>query len=517
MNCQDIARIVDTGGFGGLSEAERDAAEAHALSCRSCAPAWGVHSRLARLRIAPMPAELAVRCRTMAALPARAQDRPSLRRLTVVGGLVALAAAAGILAIRIAGTPDPGLPPFAGTTTQVTAPDQTSASEVVPAEVPAGSAVAPSLPMPEESTQAQPPALPLLPMPAMLDVRQRYDTLQIAVARHPELVEGPAMDGVFAVGILMRADGSVISSTAQPAKGENIRAVSADLERTLPRDGGVTFNVNRSRDTSLPDGRSLRADVRMRIAMVPDGYDLLRSNVRVLEILGDRYADLMLPAVDGHLNRLTVFLAEDGSIQREKVGRESANRQNSRTFRADDPNDVASMAERIASQLELDVGQIGLFGMTSLENGTLTVVMDEFGNSRADDKRRMLLVEYAWPRREGEAGPRWGQGSVVGSQRSKVDPATALLIVERVIPEAFAPRDPAMGSPTVVLTAKGEFIRAGHVLSKPYEPVQKSLQDQLVPGVQFGYFTEVRLTDKSGAATDVIFAWEAPLAGAVSP
>jgi hypothetical protein len=174
------------------------------------------------------------------------------------------------------------------------------------------------------------------------------------------------------------------------------------------------------------------------------------------------------------------------------------------------------MAERIASQLELDVGQIGLFGMTSLENGTRTMVMDELGNFRADDKRRMLLVEYAWPRREGEVGPRWGQGGI-DSQGSSVDLAKALTIVEQVISEAFAPRNPALGTPTVVLTAKGEFIRAGHVLSKPGEPLQKTLQDQLVPGVQFGYFAEVRLTDKSGAATDVTFAWEVPLAGTASP
>jgi hypothetical protein len=254
----------------------------------------------------------------MAALPARAQIRPSLRRLTVVGGLVALAAAAGIIASRIAGPQDPGLPRSAGIMTQVNAPDPTSASAVVPAEAPAVSEVTPSLPLPEESTHAQPPILPLLPMPASRDV-PKDAALQIAVARHPELVEGPAMDGMFEVVIAMRTDGGVISSAARPATRENIGAVRAELERTLPRDGGLTTSANLRKDTALPDGRSLRADVMMRIALVPDGYDPMRSNVRVLEILGDRYADLMLPAADGYLNRLTVFLAEDGSIQREKL------------------------------------------------------------------------------------------------------------------------------------------------------------------------------------------------------
>src|SRR5690606_23872238 len=89
MNCQDISRIVDTGNFSELTGTQRRAAEAHALTCRHCAPTWAAHSRLSDLRIPAMPEELAASCRTLSAAPARIRSGYRLRRLTVVGGVVA--------------------------------------------------------------------------------------------------------------------------------------------------------------------------------------------------------------------------------------------------------------------------------------------------------------------------------------------------------------------------------------------------------------------------------------------
>ena len=47
MNCQDIARLIDGGGFGAINPTDRQDAEAHAQQCRRCAPLWITHSRLA--------------------------------------------------------------------------------------------------------------------------------------------------------------------------------------------------------------------------------------------------------------------------------------------------------------------------------------------------------------------------------------------------------------------------------------------------------------------------------------
>ncbi len=109
MNCRDLTRLVDSRIFGSLTEAERRDGEAHANSCRHCAPVWVAYARLAAVRIPPMPPELATRCRTLAA--ARAQGsvlRFAPRGMVLaVGGFVVLAAAASVLTVHLVTAPAP--------------------------------------------------------------------------------------------------------------------------------------------------------------------------------------------------------------------------------------------------------------------------------------------------------------------------------------------------------------------------------------------------------------------------
>ncbi len=58
--------------------------------------------------------------------------------------------------------------------------------------------------------------------------------------RHPELVEGPALDdaAIFFVSLAMRADGAVLSSAAELASTAAYTDVSERLQRTLPIGGG---------------------------------------------------------------------------------------------------------------------------------------------------------------------------------------------------------------------------------------------------------------------------------------
>lgn len=107
MNCRDLVRLVESRSVGSFSAAERRDCEAHAGSCRHCAPVWVAHARLAAMRVPPMPPGLAERCRQLAA--ARAQGsvlRFAPRGMVVaVGGFVVLAAAAGALTVHIVNAP----------------------------------------------------------------------------------------------------------------------------------------------------------------------------------------------------------------------------------------------------------------------------------------------------------------------------------------------------------------------------------------------------------------------------
>ncbi len=123
---------------------------------------------------------------------------------------------------------------------------------------------------------------------------------------------------MFAVGVVLREDGSLLDSAVRFASNDAARDADAAIQRTMPMDGGSSAMTSRDKHSLLPDGRALRGNVMLRIATVPMNYDLSRSNMRVLQILGDRYADQLLPATDGQLNRLTVFLSDDGHVQRER-------------------------------------------------------------------------------------------------------------------------------------------------------------------------------------------------------
>jgi hypothetical protein len=229
--------------------------------------------------------------------------------------------------------------------------------------------------------------------------------------------------------------------------------------------------------------------------------------VRVQEILRDRYADQLLPVSSGELNRLTVFLSEDGKVEREDM--EHSRLEDMRSMRADDSTDVARMAQGISSKLALDIERIGLIGATALQEGAMKVVRDENGNTHADDQRRMLLVYYAWPRRAGETAPTMTQMGTA-AQAPRIDLAAALAIVEHHIPDAFTLTDRSAGEPTVVLTTKGEVIRAGRVKPRSGESMDKLLQEQLVPGVRTSSYRSQRLTNADGAKAEVNFAWEMP-------
>lgn len=109
MNCRDLARLVESRRFESLNAAERHECEAHARSCRHCAPVWVGYARLAAIRIPPMPPDLAARCKALAAARAQGSVLRFARRGVVIaaGGFVVLAAAAGAFTVHLLNSPAP--------------------------------------------------------------------------------------------------------------------------------------------------------------------------------------------------------------------------------------------------------------------------------------------------------------------------------------------------------------------------------------------------------------------------
>lgn len=107
MNCQDIARILDERGVDHLLSGHQDDVQAHLATCRDCTRDWQIHAELSKAAIPAVPAEL----RAHFAAPLAGGLNPGVRRrsrFVVIGAVVAVAAAAGMLALQMNRSPAPG-------------------------------------------------------------------------------------------------------------------------------------------------------------------------------------------------------------------------------------------------------------------------------------------------------------------------------------------------------------------------------------------------------------------------
>jgi hypothetical protein len=506
MNCEDVSRIADSGDFSQLGEVDRLAAHGHARSCQRCAAVWAAHVRLAELAIPPMPPGFALHLRANSGMPPKGRRQNAGRRLTVIGGLAAIAAAAGVLMWRSESAPP--LPPSATVAAAISAAQQPLTQEVARPDARASEDAAATVASQPQAAALPSLVLPLIPRPRMQppDGEAALAALEKIVQRHPELVDGPPLDDdvQFFVALAMRTDGTVISSAAELGTLATYTETSVKVARTLPSDTGIDLNMNYTKGQSLSAGRALRANTMMRTTTLPGSYDIARSEIRVREILGHQYDALMLPSTSEEANLLTIFLSEDGRITLEKVDRLDMQNAASVLGRGTMRNEDA-----IAIALGISVEQIGLMGMTQLEQGTRRIVVSEDGTSRMDGGLRVLGIRYAWARRPDETAAYRAPPPSSSSEEPPINEAAVRTVVEQLMPDAFSPVSLAAGRPTLVLTARGEVIRAGRVQMRNGESTTDQIIKQLVPGMQIrsSGTRSVSLADKTGATALVMLAW----------
>src|SRR5690606_9401324 len=307
--------------------------------------------------------------------------------------------------------------------------------------------------------------LPLVPEPAakVQDPEKVNLAMQKAVDRHPELVQGQLLDdpSIFIVAIALRTDGSVLDSAAELASPDTSTAINERLARILPTGAGEHIASGFDRGQQLPDGSVLRARVFLSAVLIADSFDVARSDVRVREILGHHYDDLMTPSTSEEFSMLTVFLSDDGRILREKA--ERITMQNAAVVMG--LGTGMGEEEALAAKLGIAVEQIGLIGRTTLSQGAPRGVVDQNGIRRIEGMRH-LGVRYAWARRPEEPAAIHAPRRTEEPQ-ADFDLAAALVVAERLLPDAFSTAPPSLADmqvrPTIVFTAKGEVLRAGRV------------------------------------------------------
>jgi hypothetical protein len=508
MNCQDITRLIDTPDFHALTDVERHEAEAHAESCRHCAPLWFAHSRLAAARVPPMPAELSVRCLTLAAAPAQARaPRHASRRIMVIaGGLVVLAAAAAMLTSNLIGGNSSPRPQTTSVIPQVMKPEASPAPDLEAAseEPTPEDAAAPAAPPASKPATA---GLPLLPAPISADQERTardYLVYRKVIELYPQLVEGPELPNgqVYVVSIALRTDGKLLRNEMEIAPEDKVQQVSNRFGEAIMGITGSATYTGSGKGRELLPGRKLRGTLALQFSVTSGDFEMAKSASSVQAIVREHHADLILPVSREGLNILTVLLSEDGKIQNEHIERlrpeELMNRQRPRG------DDAADLAKDIAGKLGMSTDELGLVGFTYIAEDPKPAS----GSSDAaspPERARALVIQYAWPRRATESAPTTFQ-SGVSARNQGVDVKAATTIVEHLMPEAFNMKDYSAntGRPTLVLTSEGEVIRTDYVKSTDM-PLQ---MQKLSPGRVTMTSRSVELVNSTGQTAEVTLLWQ---------
>lgn len=480
MNCQDMTRIIDSGRIDTLSSQELEEAESHASSCGRCAPQWLAHRHLGAVTIPHLPPDLLARCLVAANEGVRGSRSGRVRRVTIVLGCVAVAAAAATLVARFSAPPSPQGEHVVGVPT----PQEQVAQPLVDGALVTSRSAAP--------TTAQEPAtgigsdIPIFPPQYAADLamaERRKMALEKFVELHPEVTEPLPAGMLYDATILLRSDAEVLSHSFRTIAREELHWSRYDFSwGGLPADGGEGFGDYVTKGTQLADGRTLGADLSLRQLVVRKEYDPARSDRRVEEIIRTERAAFMLPATGTGARHVTVLLSPTGDIEREVPGFISGD-----AVREQEDWSAMKRAEVMAGVLGISKEEIGLMGSVPVGD---------------EQTRRMVFVDYAWRRLPDESAPQYRQAGWDRYNPQGVDVATALAVVERVMPEAFLGEEleRALGIPAVILTEDGSFIRTARVRSSdPREDL---------PGISIATFRLLVLKNSEGATSAVYFMWQ---------
>jgi hypothetical protein len=307
---------------------------------------------------------------------------------------------------------------------------------------------------------------------------------------HPEVTEAPPAGTLYDGAILVREDGNVLQHSIRIVTPAELHHTVNDPHRGLPNDGREPFGNYRPRGFRLANGRALAADLSLRTVVVRNDYDSARSSLRVEQIIRTQRAWLMTPLTESGVSHVTVLLSAAGDIRREVAGHMSRD-----VVQEQEEWSATRRAESMAAVLGVGKEEIGLMG-------TVAVV--------DDGTKRGVVVDYAWQRLPRESAPQYRQTGWDRYGQEGVDVATAVDVVERVMPDAFmgVEVERALGIPTILLTEQGEFIRTGRTRSDPRKTF---------PGVSIATFRMLVLKNGKGATSAVYFVWQGTPPATESP
>lgn len=336
---------------------------------------------------------------------------------------------------------------------------------------------------------AQVPILPGLP-PGMQQPQADESTQRLVwqaiLGRYPEMVDGPERAGTFVVALVLWPDGRYVAGGMRYAELPNqTGAIQQELRDQLPMDiNGVQGLGSPRRGSVVPGNRILKANVQMTVSMVPSNWDASRDKGIVRRAVMQSHSDLFLSRNGDHVNQLVVVMNEKGEIAQKRVVQVRVEHQGNMTMYNNSGPKAADF-----SALGLDADRVGVMGDFSINLPMTTrpampmptVGADGIARGQVPFDSPMLMVRYAWPRRNGE--PVGGVALDWNSIPRPEMPRQPMLELGPQIDKYFPPGSPAQGN-WMLVRLTGEVLRTGHVDLGKNESLTSAFIERQMPGVR---------------------------------
>ncbi|HTP38099.1 MAG TPA: M56 family metallopeptidase [Steroidobacteraceae bacterium] len=346
------------------------------------------------------------------------------------------------------------------------------------------------------------------------------DVVRALVTRYPELVTGADSADPYEATVVLRSDGSIYRSELRNLRSQTSANEVSALANLLAQGAGTLRTAMLRGGVPSVDGTTLRVTVLLRYSILPDGYDETRTPELVQAAILTQHPELLLPVNGDRVNRVTVYMTEDGKVDR--FYNELRLREQLRPAGDVVPEEYGKLWEPLGLVPE----QLGVMGLTyAYSQGSPQMVKEADGTAHVVDERKYVIVRYAWPRRPGE--PMGGAQSVAlhpgtpGSiQFSQADAAT---VVEHYFPGALNSTGVApAGIPWLLLSRQGIVVNSGYWPAGgnpapsqqqfPAVPSVKTAIETASPGMKIGEFMPMSVVRRYGESflNQVIFVWLAP-------
>ncbi|HUG72350.1 MAG TPA: M56 family metallopeptidase [Steroidobacteraceae bacterium] len=337
--------------------------------------------------------------------------------------------------------------------------------------------------------------------------------LRALAGQHPELMNGPALDSQAIVSLTLRADGSVESSELRRVEPGDL--ASRDLANSIATRpmGSAAGIMSFARGEAMPDGTTLTSRLIVSYAVRPANYDPTRSVERVHQAMLAAHPELLLPLNADTFNRVTVYMTEDGRIDRHAV--ELRRREDLRPYGDIEPANFG----RLWQPLGLEPEQLGTMGITNISQSRMRTETAPDGTVRQIAEPPMgMIVRYAWPRRPGE--PMGGTPSSPAaeglSNLVSFTHTDAARVVEHHLPNALNDQGTSTeGTPWLVLSRDGQVVRSGYLSPQPERALTMARLQAELPDLKLAESFPMTVVKQYAVSYSysVLLAWLAPETG----